>query len=277
MYRGPLHCARTIVRVEGVRGLYQGLIPNLIGVTPEKAIKLAVNDLAREVGAPRARIRAVTSNDHHCECLAASTLSATTAPLHCATRPCLAQLPAFARSASTTQNTYLCAQPRLHAALCLVFGSGDCHQPDGDHQDSHAACCPGRTQDKVSLIARARTATTTTTLVDSNFYLSMQHNAGCASLGNSWPVPRRDSDVDARHSLLHPLLPRLRQSEGFVWWRGCVKPQCDTERNHTHTHTHAFAPQSLDRSNWHFTHSHCLVLALSTQMQACWASLPLVA
>lgn len=32
---------------EGPRGLYKGLSANLIGVTPEKAIKLAVNDTAR--------------------------------------------------------------------------------------------------------------------------------------------------------------------------------------------------------------------------------------
>merc|ERR1711934_802404 len=48
MYRNPLHCFRKIVRAEGVKGLYRGLPPNLIGVTPEKAIKLAANDLLRE-------------------------------------------------------------------------------------------------------------------------------------------------------------------------------------------------------------------------------------
>ena len=41
-------CFRKIVRNEGFRGLYRGLAPNLIGVTPEKAIKLAVNDYLRE-------------------------------------------------------------------------------------------------------------------------------------------------------------------------------------------------------------------------------------
>merc|ERR1712146_301951 len=37
-----------ILQFEGVRGFYKGLGPNLVGVTPEKAIKLAANDLFRE-------------------------------------------------------------------------------------------------------------------------------------------------------------------------------------------------------------------------------------
>ena len=48
LYEGPVDCFRKIVRLEGARGLYRGLRPNLIGVTPEKAIKLAINDVARE-------------------------------------------------------------------------------------------------------------------------------------------------------------------------------------------------------------------------------------
>ncbi|KAI8928677.1 mitochondrial carrier domain-containing protein [Entophlyctis helioformis] len=47
-YRGIVDCARQIVAQGGLRGLYQGLIPNLIGICPEKAIKLAVNDYSRE-------------------------------------------------------------------------------------------------------------------------------------------------------------------------------------------------------------------------------------
>ncbi|KAI9184470.1 hypothetical protein H9P43_003523 [Blastocladiella emersonii ATCC 22665] len=47
-YKGIVDCFRTIVRTEGTRGLYRGITANLIGITPEKAIKLAVNDLARE-------------------------------------------------------------------------------------------------------------------------------------------------------------------------------------------------------------------------------------
>lgn len=41
VYTGPIHCLKTIIKIEGgVRALYRGLVPNLIGVTPEKAIKL---------------------------------------------------------------------------------------------------------------------------------------------------------------------------------------------------------------------------------------------
>nr|KAJ3421877.1 hypothetical protein HK105_001978 [Polyrhizophydium stewartii] len=47
-YRGIIDCARKIVAQGGLRGLYQGLFPNLVGIIPEKAIKLAVNDYARE-------------------------------------------------------------------------------------------------------------------------------------------------------------------------------------------------------------------------------------
>ncbi|KAG7154858.1 Calcium-binding mitochondrial carrier protein Aralar1-like, partial [Homarus americanus] len=38
----------TVIRHEGVMGLYRGLVPQLIGVAPEKAIKLTVNDLVRD-------------------------------------------------------------------------------------------------------------------------------------------------------------------------------------------------------------------------------------
>ena len=46
---GPIDCFRKIVATEGTAGLYRGIKPNLIGVTPEKALKLSVNDLLREV------------------------------------------------------------------------------------------------------------------------------------------------------------------------------------------------------------------------------------
>lgn len=40
-YAGPIDCFRKILTNEGgVRALYRGLAPNLVGVTPEKAIKL---------------------------------------------------------------------------------------------------------------------------------------------------------------------------------------------------------------------------------------------
>ena len=48
MYRGVAHCFRTIVRTEGMASMYKGLGANLVGVTPEKAIKLAANDFFRE-------------------------------------------------------------------------------------------------------------------------------------------------------------------------------------------------------------------------------------
>lgn len=45
----PISIAQGIYRNEGgMRGFYRGLLPNLAGVTPEKAIKLAVNEFARE-------------------------------------------------------------------------------------------------------------------------------------------------------------------------------------------------------------------------------------
>ncbi|KAJ1664443.1 mitochondrial aspartate-glutamate transporter agc1 [Coemansia sp. RSA 1813] len=53
-YSGAIDCFRKIVGTEGVRGLYRGLVPNLAGVTPEKAIKLAANDIMRGVLATRA-------------------------------------------------------------------------------------------------------------------------------------------------------------------------------------------------------------------------------
>lgn len=43
-----MDCFKKIVAAEGTSGLYRGLKPNLIGVTPEKALKLSVNDLLRE-------------------------------------------------------------------------------------------------------------------------------------------------------------------------------------------------------------------------------------
>jgi hypothetical protein len=48
LYAGPIDCFRQIVRKEGVAGLYRGLRPNLIGVMPEKSLKLTVNDVCRE-------------------------------------------------------------------------------------------------------------------------------------------------------------------------------------------------------------------------------------
>lgn len=47
-YTGPLDCFRKIVKADGVHGLYRGLPPTLVGIVPEKAIKLAMNDFLRE-------------------------------------------------------------------------------------------------------------------------------------------------------------------------------------------------------------------------------------
>lgn len=47
MYKNSLDCFRKVIKNEGFKGLYSGLGPQLIGVAPEKAIKLTVNDLVR--------------------------------------------------------------------------------------------------------------------------------------------------------------------------------------------------------------------------------------
>ncbi len=44
-----LKMTKSVIKAEGFRGLYRGLLANLIGVTPEKAIKLAANDYFRSV------------------------------------------------------------------------------------------------------------------------------------------------------------------------------------------------------------------------------------
>ena len=43
MYRNSFDCFKKVIRHEGVFGLYRGLIPQLMGVAPEKAIKLTVS------------------------------------------------------------------------------------------------------------------------------------------------------------------------------------------------------------------------------------------
>ncbi|KAF9113849.1 mitochondrial aspartate-glutamate transporter agc1 [Mortierella sp. AM989] len=47
LYKNSLDCFRKVIKNEGVLGLYRGLGPQLVGVAPEKAIKLTMNDLAR--------------------------------------------------------------------------------------------------------------------------------------------------------------------------------------------------------------------------------------
>ncbi|GAB1867956.1 Calcium-binding mitochondrial carrier protein Aralar1 isoform X3 [Camponotus japonicus] len=48
MYRNSFDCLKKVIRHEGIFGLYRGLMPQLMGVAPEKAIKLTVNDFIRD-------------------------------------------------------------------------------------------------------------------------------------------------------------------------------------------------------------------------------------
>eukprot|EP00128_Syssomonas_multiformis_P000512 Colp12_sorted_trinity150504_noHs@22106 len=48
VYKNGVDCFFKIIKYEGVLGLYRGLLPTLVGVTPEKAIKMAMNDFFRE-------------------------------------------------------------------------------------------------------------------------------------------------------------------------------------------------------------------------------------
>ena len=47
LYKNSIDCARKVIKNEGFKGLYSGVLPQLVGVAPEKAIKLTVNDLVR--------------------------------------------------------------------------------------------------------------------------------------------------------------------------------------------------------------------------------------
>ena len=47
LYKNSIDCARKVIKNEGAKGLYSGVLPQLVGVAPEKAIKLTVNDLIR--------------------------------------------------------------------------------------------------------------------------------------------------------------------------------------------------------------------------------------
>jgi len=48
MYKNSWDCFRKVLRHEGAVGLYRGLVPQLMGVAPEKAIKLTMNDFVRD-------------------------------------------------------------------------------------------------------------------------------------------------------------------------------------------------------------------------------------
>jgi len=49
LYKSSMDCFKQIIKYDGYRGLYRGLVPQLIGVAPEKAIKLVVNDYLRDL------------------------------------------------------------------------------------------------------------------------------------------------------------------------------------------------------------------------------------
>ncbi|XP_038046015.1 calcium-binding mitochondrial carrier protein Aralar1-like [Patiria miniata] len=48
MYENSIDCFTKVIRHEGFFGLYRGLPPQLLGVAPEKAIKLTMNDFVRD-------------------------------------------------------------------------------------------------------------------------------------------------------------------------------------------------------------------------------------
>lgn len=47
LYKNSFDCFKKVIKNEGFAGLYRGLGPQLVGVAPEKAIKLTVNDFVR--------------------------------------------------------------------------------------------------------------------------------------------------------------------------------------------------------------------------------------
>lgn len=49
LYRNAFDCVKKVYTNEGgVRAFYRGVLPQLVGVAPEKAIKLTVNELVRK-------------------------------------------------------------------------------------------------------------------------------------------------------------------------------------------------------------------------------------
>ena len=50
LYRNSIDCFRKVIRHEGPTGLYRGLVPQLMGVAPEKAIKLTVSTTLGIIG-----------------------------------------------------------------------------------------------------------------------------------------------------------------------------------------------------------------------------------
>ena len=52
MYKNSFDCFRKVIKHEGFFGLYRGLIPQVVGVAPEKAIKLTVSMNTSFYGVP---------------------------------------------------------------------------------------------------------------------------------------------------------------------------------------------------------------------------------
>ncbi|GAM25591.1 hypothetical protein SAMD00019534_087660 [Acytostelium subglobosum LB1] len=55
VYNNSWDCFKKVLKNEGFAGLYRGLGPQLVGVAPEKAIKLTVNDLLRGLFADKSK------------------------------------------------------------------------------------------------------------------------------------------------------------------------------------------------------------------------------
>ncbi|EOQ99986.1 hypothetical protein J056_001216 [Wallemia ichthyophaga EXF-994] len=53
MYANSIDCVKKVFKNEGFTGFYRGLLPQLVGVAPEKAIKLTVNDAVRHLAQNR--------------------------------------------------------------------------------------------------------------------------------------------------------------------------------------------------------------------------------
>ena len=62
MYRNSFDCFKKVLRHEGFSGLYRGLIPQLMGVAPEKAIKLTVSIQTVSSNKPQMKIELEACN-----------------------------------------------------------------------------------------------------------------------------------------------------------------------------------------------------------------------
>ena len=53
VYRGLVGTARTIIRQDGLKGMYRGLGPMLLGYLPTWAVYMSVYDMAKSAYTPR--------------------------------------------------------------------------------------------------------------------------------------------------------------------------------------------------------------------------------